>query len=113
MTISFELGYPDDTLEPILEGQRLQRTTAITSELRDVTDQLKAAIQDSMAQDVGGLKVDFDAHIAQVKTEGTRLLLELAQVSGLPLRYDRFSGRTYPEGSQAYLGNPLSIISYA
>lgn len=63
---------------------------------------------DSMALDVGGVKVDFNRNIQITKAEGSRLLRELAALSAIPIRFDKYLGR--------YAGNtsstPLVVRNY-
>lgn len=66
----------------------------IVNKLVAIDTELEQNRKDSMALDVGGVKVDFNRNIAITKAEGTRLLRELSQLSDLPLKYDKYQGRS-------------------
>lgn len=96
-TISYQLGYLDDSRDPVILASRQavvdQHLTSL--ELKDT--QIAAALEDAAATQVGDLKVDFQKQIGLLKEEGSRLLKNLAVLVGLPLRYDRFSGQVHPD----------------
>ncbi|MBW4443089.1 MAG: hypothetical protein KME10_17985 [Plectolyngbya sp. WJT66-NPBG17] len=53
---------------------------------------LSAARTDSMAVEVGGIKIDYVQHVRHLKSEGSRLLRQLEALTGLPLKFDQFKG---------------------
>ena len=91
--IYIQLGYNDSKLEPTLDEARTAKANALCSQLEAIDTALASAVLDSMAMAVGELKVDYAKHIALLKLEGSRLLKELSNVSGLPIAYDRYYGR--------------------
>lgn len=92
MSISLQLGYPDDSVEPSLDTARVAKANEIISQLEAIDLALASARLDSMAIQVDKLTVDYAKHIALLKAEGSRLLKELSNLSGLPLVYDRYYG---------------------
>lgn len=92
MTISLQLGYTNEDLEPTLPDARLAKAKDLMAQLNAIDTALASATLDSMAVQVDKLTVDFAKHIALLKLEGSRLLKELANVSGLPIVYDRYYG---------------------
>jgi hypothetical protein len=63
---------------------------------------------DSMALDVGGVKVDFNRNIQITKSEGSRLLKELSYLSDIPVKYDKYLGRRAGSNSTT----PLVVRNY-
>lgn len=53
---------------------------------------LSAATGDSMARQVGSLRLNYSQHTAHLKSEGTRLLNELAAVLGVRMVYNKYGG---------------------
>jgi hypothetical protein len=81
----------------------------ILSKLLLIDAELEQNRKDSMAIDVGGVKVDFNRNILITKAEGTRLLKELEQISGVTLKFDKYLGRS-PQGLSV---TPLVVRNYA
>lgn len=92
MSISLQLGYPDDSVEPSLDIVRAAKANEIITQLVAIDQALASARLDSMAIQVDKLTVDYTKHIALLKAEGSRLLKELANVTGLVVVYDRYYG---------------------
>lgn len=103
MTISSQLGYPTDDLEPVLETTRALQANSLMTQLAAIDAALSVSTLDSMAVEVGDLKVNYTRNIQLMKLEGSRLLKQLANLSGLPVLYDRFLP---PQP------NPWSVQSY-
>lgn len=53
---------------------------------------LSAATSDSMASSVGNLRLNYSRHTNHLKSEGTRLLTELAMLLGVRLLYNKYAG---------------------
>lgn len=81
-----------------------------------VENALNSAVLDSMALQVGDLKVDYSAHISQLKNQGTILLIQLSKLTGLPIAFDKFqlsAGNTGGNGGNGSVyGQSLVIQSY-
>lgn len=108
MTIQMQLGYTSSlSLEPVLDTMRTAKANDILLQLQAIDQAIAAATLDSMAVEVGSLKVDYARHLSLLKTEGSRLLKDLANVSGLSVAYDRFSG-----GAAGVSSTPVSWVSY-
>jgi hypothetical protein len=111
-----KLGYPEmepsiqSTILPFdrvtagnlnLSSDRLARVNEILLELDRVDALLAEARQNSMAKDLGTMKLDFTYHINSLKVDGSILLTELGQLCRLPVFYDRYLG-DYPASSTFY-----------
>lgn len=92
MSISLQLGYPDGSVEPSLDTARAAKANEIITQLVAIDLALASARLDSMAVQVDKLAVDYVQHMALLKAEGSRLLKELSNVSGLAVVYDRYYG---------------------
>lgn len=108
MSISAYLGYPDDSLEPTWVSGRQILIEAVLVRLKEIDKAIDAGTTDSMAVKVGELSVDYSRHLMILKAEGTRKLKELAVLSGLPVLYDKYSGRSAIAGSSS----PFVVQSY-
>ncbi len=109
------LGYPE--LQPrvkerllankVVDGQLAtspERATRITKLLLEVTDidtLLSEARVNSMAQQLGTMKLDFQYHIQSLKADASLKLAEMSRLSGIPVFFDRYSG-TYPAAPELY-----------
>lgn len=108
MSIALQLGHPSNVLDPVLDVARASRANDLIAQLNAIDVALTAARIDSMATAVGELKVNYAQHIGLLKAEGSRLLKELSNLTGLAVAYDRFSGqspitvRRSPWGFQSY-----------
>lgn len=92
MTISLQLGYTNEDLEPTLTGVRLAKANDLIAQLNAIDAALASATLDSMAVQVDKLTVDYARHLALLKLEGSRILKELSNISGIPVVYDRYYG---------------------
>lgn len=108
MSISTYLGYHDETLEPILVPGRQTLVDALLLRLSEIDLAIDTGTTDSMALKVGELSVDYNRHLMILKAEGSRKLKELANLSGLPVLYDKYSGRSAIAGASS----PLVVQSY-
>ncbi|MFB2876840.1 hypothetical protein [Floridanema aerugineum] len=115
-TISYHLGYLDDNLEPTVSASRQPLVLNIMENINAVENALNSAVLDSMALQVGDLKVDYATHISQLKNQGTMLLIQLSQLTGLPIAFDKFqlsAGNTGGNGGNGSVyGQSLVIQSY-
>lgn len=96
-SVAAALGYPDAppfTMSVIRSDDKVaaivSRVSAILNELSAIDLKLVAATQDSMAVDVGELKLSYAQHVKHLKSEGSRLLNELAIAVGVPVEYNRY-----------------------
>ncbi len=87
------LGHTEDTPLPLLSVARQQEVDRVILELTELDTLIAAALRDSMAIEVGDLKVNYDAHIAHLRGEASNKLRLLSVLTGLPLLFDRYSGR--------------------
>ena len=93
MSISAYLGYWNDDLEPNLSPSRLGLCNVLIGHLVSIDSALAQNTLDSMAVSVGELQTNYGLNIAVMKSEGTRLLRQLSQLSGLPIIYDPYCAK--------------------
>jgi hypothetical protein len=91
MTICTKLGYPDDTREPTLTGDRLAERDRIITALTGVDTLIQQACTDGMAEKVGDLSLDFAKQVKMLLYRGSALLKELSTLAGLPIIYDKYT----------------------
>lgn len=96
-SIAVALGYPDAPPFTMSVIQSDNKVSAIVLRVGDLLDELEAidlkltaATQDSMAVDVGELKLAYPQHVKHLKSEGSRLLNELSIAVGVPVQYNRY-----------------------
>ena len=96
-SIAVALGYPEAprfTMSTIEADNRVTAAVAQSSDLMDalaaIDLKLTAATQDSMAVDVGELTLSYSQHVKHLKSEGNRLLNELANLVGVPIQFNRY-----------------------
>lgn len=96
-SIAAALGYPDAPQFTMNTIQNENKMSAIVLRVGDLLDELEsidlkltAATQDSMAVDVGELSLNYVQHVKHLKSEGSRLLNELAIAVGVPVQYNRY-----------------------
>lgn len=117
-TIRQELGYPDDTKEPALEPGRAATAQQLIANLAQIDQALFQSVLDSMAEQVGDLRVNYGKQINLLKLEGSRLLKQLATIAQLPVLYDRYtSGQlwvpvTYDRWATSAIDNVLEYERY-
>lgn len=117
--LAYTLGYstrhfdPRFTAQPIVfplytvDDQAFMQL--ILDKLTAIDSELEANRKDSMALDVGGVKVDFLKNMQITKAEGTRLLRALEQASGVPMKFDKYLGRS-PNGLSS---TPVVVRCYS
>ncbi len=93
------LGHSVDMHNPVLSFDRQQRVDRLLQDLQEIDEMLKNALRDSMAVEVGELTVNYGNHIAQLKNEGSTKLRELSVITGIPLLFDKYSGRGANDGN--------------
>lgn len=104
-TGTFRFDLPDFTPDSILYIEDL------LSQIADVDALYSSALEDSMAEQVDTLKVNYGAHLALIGQRGTVLLKRLAAFSNVPLVFNQFSGTDLSPSSPK--GNPpLAVRSY-
>lgn len=75
-----------------MSAEAQARIDTLISELATIDTQIETALNDSMATQVGELKVDFNRQIALLKNEGTLKLQEISNLSGLELMFNKYTG---------------------
>lgn len=103
LRVAYALGYSSRQFDSRLTSNPLQVPDysvedreillSLLAELALIDQQIKDAMPDSMAEKVSDISVNFHRHILILKEEGSRILNELAQFSGLPLAYNRYRAR--------------------
>lgn len=63
---------------------------SVTGDQGGIDAQLRAARGDSMAQTVGNLKLSYGQHVGHLKSDGSSLLKELANLLGVNLAYNKY-----------------------
>lgn len=96
-SIALALGYPDAppfTMAVIQSENKVKavilRVSDLMDELEAIDGKLTAATQDSMAVEVGELTLSYSQHVKHLKSEGSRLLQELATAVGVPVEYNKY-----------------------
>lgn len=79
----------------------------IIDQLQVIDEQLTQARSDSMTQKIDDLQVNYQAHAAHLRSEGSRLLRQLSALLDYPLHFDKYSGRYAVEPQSS-----ASITSY-
>ena len=82
---------------PSLTYERSKKAEAIMDALELLDTQIQQAITDSMAVEVGDLKLDYQAYLRNLRSEGDRQLKMLAQLVrerpyNLELNYNPYAG---------------------
>lgn len=95
------LGQPDTLVLPLLSVERQTDVDRLLAELADLDELLAAALRDSMAVKVGELTVDYARHITQLRQEGSGKLRLLSILSGVPLLFDKYTGRSVTSGGNS------------
>jgi hypothetical protein len=95
LDISEALGYYEviETQYPISTSRMAQIDARLTA-LAAVDAGLSSLVQDGMAEGVGDLRLNYGKHGAMLRQEGSRLLKDIANLSGITLRYNRFGGKS-------------------
>lgn len=108
-SISVQLGYQDDLLEPAIGLSRENLVLSLMEQLNTLDTAIAEATLDSMAVSVGDLKVDYQGHLKTLKRQGSDLLKTLSNLVGIPVYYDRFLGK---QVYQVIPSSPYSVQSY-
>ena len=118
-TLAYTLGFSAKQFDPRFAAQPITFPLytaddqaflqVILDKLTAIDSELEINRKDSMALDVGGVKVDFLKNIQITKAEGTRLLRSLEQASGIPMKFDKYLGRS-PNGMSS---TPLVVRCYS
>lgn len=69
----------------------ISKAIALMAELETIDTQLTAARADSMARGVGQLRLSYAQHVAHLKSEGSRILKELAQKLGIEILFNKYT----------------------
>ena len=85
----------------ILSSDREARVNVIVLELAQIDALLVESRANTMAKQLGSMTLDFKFHLQALRGEGSRYLTELAQLTRLPLYYDRYRDE-YPGSSSFY-----------
>jgi hypothetical protein len=117
-SLAYMLGYNTRDFDPLFTTNPLQfpsYTTddilyiqGIINKISSIEAELEQNRPDAMANEVGGVKVDFGKSISISKMEGSRLLNLLSQVAAIPIKYDRFMGRK----PDSFSRTPLVVRNY-
>lgn len=78
---------PQERSQPVID-----RAIAILAELADIDQKLVEARADSMAKEVGQLKLSYSQHVRHLKSEGNRTLKELSNLLGIEVVYSKYGG---------------------
>ena len=96
-SIAVALGYPDapQVIMTVIESDNkvtaaIDRSSDLMDELAAIDLKLIASTQDSMAVDVGELTLSYGQHVRHLKSEGNRLLNELANLVGVSIHSNRY-----------------------
>jgi uncharacterized membrane-anchored protein YhcB (DUF1043 family) len=96
-------------LEADYNSLTIDRIESVFLELEGIDLQLKDALSDSMAVKIDDLTVDYEKHYKHLSSEGSRLVQELANLTGLGIAYDKYRKRSHL-GESAQSGN--FFVSY-
>ena len=107
------LGYPvavDTTLstakiQPYAVNGTNQGNSEYFSLVYDIVEiqvMLQQALKDSMASEIGDLKLDMGTYINNLKAQGSSKLAILSRFTGIPIAVDLFTGRTYTTSTTPY-----------
>lgn len=91
LEISEALGYYEviNTEYPI-STTRMARIDSLLTALNAVDASLNSVVMDGMAERVGDLQLNYPKYLSMLRNEGSRILKDIASLSGIPLAYDRF-----------------------
>jgi hypothetical protein len=77
----------------------INRAIALLNELTGelgIDAKLIATRSDSMATSVGQLQLSYAQHVAHLRSDGSRMLTELAHLLSMSVQYNRYSTRRSP-----------------
>lgn len=111
-TIQQYMGYAYAPCKPLTDrlsedGTLLLACSEIVDQLQVIDEQLTQARADSMAEKIDGLQVNYQGHVAHLRSEGIRLLSQLEALVDYPIHFNKYSGRYASHGQSS-----ASITSY-
>jgi hypothetical protein len=80
----------------------------LLAQIEEIDELYKTALADSMAVKVDKLELDYRQHLFLLTSRGSLLLNQLSAYTGIPLVFDRFTGRTVGGNTS----NSINIRSY-
>ena len=89
-------------LDKIADPGRYTRVMAILDKLDTFDDRIFAAVEKSFVQQVDTIKLSYSPLVSHLKAEATRCLNELANLVGLEITYNKFTGQSGSSGSSPY-----------
>lgn len=91
LEISEALGYHEviETQYPI-SSSRMTRIDSCLARLVVVNESLSSVVTDGMAERVGDLQLNYTKYMQLLRMEGSRLLKEIASLSGIPVSYNPY-----------------------
>jgi len=93
LSISETLGYYEVIITQYpISLSRMAFIDAAFLKLEDVDIALASVVTDGMAEQVGDMRVNYGKHVAMLKMEGTRLLQSISAYSGIPIRFNKYTG---------------------
>lgn len=97
LSVSEILGYRklQYTEYPLTEYRSAQIELRVLR-LNTIDAALSEAAVNSVAGMVGDMKLEYTNHINILRSEGSRILNEIANLAGIPVGFDRFKGNTKP-----------------
>jgi len=82
------------TVETVMsEPTYANRVTQIVNQLNDIDKMISDSRQNSMADMVGDIRVNYSQHIRNLHLDGNNLENELSDIMQLPIRYSRYRQR--------------------
>jgi len=108
LSISETLGYYEVIMTQYpISLSRMEFIDAAFLKLVDVDVALASIVTDGMTEQVGDMKLNYGKHVAMLKLEGTRLLSAISAYSGIPIRFNKYTGALNEQltsaGSYPYL----------
>lgn len=95
-----EVQYPEFAISTARQNVIEERVLELTT----IDDALKQARLNSVADSIGDIRLQFRNHISLLKEEGSRILKEISNLSGIPLEFDRYRGKPRPMSFTSYYG---------
>lgn len=89
------LPYPHFELLPLgyeITAAAINEIQDLLSKLEAIDEKLDAATLDSMAVNVDKLTLSYPQHIRHLKSEGSRHLNRIANLIGLAIAYNKYTG---------------------
>lgn len=100
-TILYLLGYnPSSTTNDITNtisssyfNVVIDKLVKYITELEDIDFKLDKARLDSMVTEMDDIALSYTQHISHLQMEGSRLLKDVSNLTGVPLLFDRYLGK--------------------